>query len=513
MKFVTVKQMVAVEQAADLAGHSYAAMMEQAGRGLAELVQARFGENKTLLALVGKGNNGGDALVAASFLQSRGWDCTALLVDRAPDLLVERAEQAGCTIANWDSIDPPAWASRRRDAGVLLDGLLGTGIHLPLRGPVQEALTFWKSQLPVPGAIVAVDCPSGVDCDSGDAAAETLPADLTVTMAAPKIGLFQFPAAGLVGDLEVVGIGLPSGLPEWGRIRRRILDASWVGGALPRRPADAHKGTFGTVAVVAGSENYVGAAMLAGMAAFRSGAGLVMMACPGNVYRLLAGHFPESTWLPLPDSGGALSPVGSTLLRLHLDRATAVLLGPGLGLADSTAQFVSDFLKEADRLPPLVVDADGLKLLARIPNWQERLPPDSVLTPHPGEMSVLTGLPTSEIQSSRLQVAEEWAGRWGVVVVLKGAHTLISAPDRETAMVPIASAALARAGTGDVLAGLVAGLRGQGMAAFEAAAAGAWVHGRAGLQALESVGSSAAVLAGDVLDSIGPVLGELEADS
>ncbi len=128
-------------------------------------------------------------------------------------------------------------------------------------------------------------------------------------------------------------------------------------------------------------------------------------------------------------------------------------------------------------------------------------------------MSVLTGLPTSEIQSSRLQVAEEWAGRWGVVVVLKGAHTLISAPDRETAMVPIASAALARAGTGDVLAGLVAGLRGQGMAAFEAAAAGAWVHGRAGLQALESVGSSAAVLAGDVLDSIGPVLGELEADS
>jgi NAD(P)H-hydrate epimerase len=396
---------------------------------------------------------------------------------------------------------------------VLLDGLLGTGISLPLRPPAGEFLRTWKNLLPLAGHIVAVDCPSGIDCDSGAAADETLPADLTVTMAAPKAGLYQFPAAGLVGELQVAGIGLPDGLPAWDRIRRRVVDPHWVSERLPARPPDAHKGTFGTVTVVAGSENYVGAALLSGQAAFRSGAGLVTLACSGNVYRLLAGHFPEATWLPLPDSGGSLTAVGSTLLRLHLERTTSILLGPGLGLADSTAQFVSSFLGETDSLPPLVIDADGLKLLARIPEWHKRLPPETVLTPHPGEMSVLTGLASAEIQQNRLQVAEHWAARWGHVLVLKGANTLIAAPDGFTALVPVATAALAKAGTGDVLAGLIAGLRGQRMDAFQAAACGAWLHAMAGLRAQEKFRSSAAVLAGDVLASLGDVIGELPAQA
>jgi hydroxyethylthiazole kinase-like uncharacterized protein yjeF len=382
--------------------------------------------------------------------------------------------------------------------------------------------------------VVAVDCPSGVDCDTGEVAPECIPAELTVSMAVAKRGLLKFPAYKLLGELRFVGIGLGDGQPypkTWENITRFIVDQEWVLSVMPARPFDAHKGTFGTLLVVAGSLNFTGAALLAGQSAYRSGTGLVTLAVPQPLHLALAGQFPEATWLLLPEEDGVIAEHAAEVVRNNLERVTAMLVGPGLGLQETTRKFISRLLatssvparisvgfappvtktmkSEAAGLPPLVFDADGLKLLARLPDWPGQLPSPAVLTPHPGEMSVLTGLSVKEIQANRVEIAEKFAQTWGHVLVLKGAFTVVASPDGRSAVVPVASPALARAGTGDVLAGLIAGLRAQGMEAFPAAAAGAWIHAQAGLKAAKKLGSTASVLAGDVGHAVIEVMGEL----
>ncbi|MFN2152908.1 MAG: NAD(P)H-hydrate dehydratase, partial [Anaerolineales bacterium] len=255
--------------------------------------------------------------------------------------------------------------------------------------------------------------------------------------------------------------------------------------------------------------NYSGAILLAGEAAFRSGAGWVTLAVPGPLHAALASAFVEATWLLLPHEGGFIAAEAAELVRANLSKPTALLVGPGFGMQDGSRDFIAGLLAEDQQLPALVVDADGLKLLAQLPNWWELPPAPAVLTPHPGEMAILTGLSSGEIQADRLRIAEMYARTWGHVVVLKGAFTLIAAPNGRTAVIPVATPALARAGTGDVLAGVIAGLRAQGLPAFEAAAAAAWIHAQAGLRAAETLGSTATVLAGDVLAATVDVLADL----
>jgi NAD(P)H-hydrate epimerase len=261
--------------------------------------------------------------------------------------------------------------------------------------------------------------------------------------------------------------------------------------------------------------NYTGAALLAGKAAYRSGAGLVTLAVPQPLHAALAGHFVEATWVLLPDAGGFISAEAAPVVWENVGRSTALLVGPGLGQELATARFLEGLLDVGQSddpisLPGIVVDADGLKLLARLESWPARLASPAVLTPHPGEMAILTGLQTAEIQANRLGTAERYAREWGHVVVLKGAFTVIAAPDGRTAVIPVASPALARAGSGDVLAGIIAGLRAQGVEAFQAAAAGAWIHAQAGLRAADQIGSTAAVLAGDLIQGLITVLAELQ---
>jgi NAD(P)H-hydrate epimerase len=280
--------------------------------------------------------------------------------------------------------------------------------------------------------------------------------------------------------------------------------------------------------VVGGAVNYTGAPMLAGKAAYRIGAGLVTLAVPTSLHAALAGHIPEATWLLLPDEVGVIAASGAGLVRQRLDRITCLAIGPGMGLEETTLNFLRELIRgsgSAERggigfvsaargqvkrtqtnLPPLVIDADGLKLLARINAWQEDLPTESVLTPHPGEMAALTGLEKAEIQADRLAVAEKFAQEWGQTVVLKGAGTVVASPDGRSGVIPVASPALARAGTGDVLTGIIAGLVGQGVGAYDAALAGTWIHAQAGVLAAEILGSEASVVAGDVLDAISYIL-------
>lgn len=541
MKLVTISEMQRIEKEANSIGLTYDQMMENAGRNLAEVVIERHSPELEggALGLVGTGNNGGDTLVALARLAEAGWKATAYIVGtRAKDdPWMQRLKASNGMLLSLEE-DPgmDKLKAALDEHKVLLDGILGTGIKLPLRGSVAEVLRFVKSHLEKSLSrmtVVAVDCPSGMDCDTGETAAETIPADLTVTMAAAKTGFFTFPANDYLGELTLAEIGLDEideRLVTWRSIKRRIVTSRWVRQLLPDRPRDAHKGTFGTALIVAGSVNFTGAALLAGKAAYRVGAGLVTLAVPTPLHAVLAGEFPEATWLLLPDEMGVISEDASEVVIDNLGRATAILLGPGFGLENETERFVSrllslDFFEKgigfvprptrgASRvqaiLPPAVVDADGLKLLARVKDWPSRLPKVSILTPHPGEMAILTGLEVKEVQKDRLQIAEKSAREWNHVVVLKGANTVIAAPDGRTALIPIATPALARAGSGDVLAGLIVGLRAQGLEPFEAAVCACWLHAASGLEAARSLGTPASVIAGDLLESVVRVLRDLE---
>lgn len=549
MKVVTVDEMRRIEAASDAAGHSYSKMMEQAGRAVADAIIAREkGERespdsqKRVLALIGPGNNGGDGLVAARHLSKAGASVACyLLKPRSPaddeNFYLVQKQGLGILLADEDK----NWTKLReltREADVILDALLGTGAHLPLRSQLAQMLSTVRQELAareqisppalfqlngIPESllcnkwtplIVAVDGPTGLDYDSGALDEAALPADLTVTFAYPKLAHFRFPGASAVGDMIVADIGTDPALAD--DVTLEVATPSMVQKWLPSRSPDAHKGSFGKALIVAGSVNYTGAAYLAGAAATRAGAGLVTLALPSIIHEAVAARLAGATYLILPHEMGVIASGGMRAIAEKIGEYDALLLGPGLGHEQATAAFVDDLLngvKSHHRLgfassgkkvtssltlPPLVVDADGLNILAEMDDWSERLPPESILTPHPGEMGRLMGWTAGDVQANRVAVAKSQAAAWGHVVVLKGAYTVVAAPDGRTVIEPFANPGLATAGTGDVLAGTIVAMRAQGMGAFEAAVAGAYLHGLAGELARKELGA-AGMVAGDLL--------------
>jgi NAD(P)H-hydrate epimerase len=545
-KVVTVEEMKAIEAAADRGGLSYAMMMDAAGQAVAENILARLEDPAAhkVVVLCGPGNNGGDGLVAANRLAEAGAAVSVYLTRPADenDPKVQRLRQRGLLMA--DAENDQRWRVLKNLMGgvtVLVDALFGTGARLPLTGKPADLLKYARKALAdraerdsaARPLIVAVDCPSGLDCDTGALDPLALAADVTVTFAAAKRGQFAFPGAEAVGELVVADIGVDDDLPELAGVRLEVATQESVQALLPERPRDAHKGTFGRALIAAGSVNYTGAAYLAGEAAYRVGAGLVTLAVPSPIFPALAGQLPEATWIMLPHELGVIAGPAADVLRKEYDKTQALLFGPGVGMEKETAAFVRRWLgmeeaaaarsahfgfiargdgeaapeATAPAMPKAVVDADGLKLLAGVEGWAARLPRATVLTPHPGEMAALTGMSKDDIQRDRVGAAMQHAAEWGHVVVLKGAFTVVAAPDGRATLIPFASAALARAGTGDVLAGAITGLLAQGMAPYEAAVAAAFLHGLGGVLAAQALGSTAAVMARDVLEGLVEAMG------
>lgn len=530
MYIVTTEQMIAAEKAADAAGLSYEQMMENAGHAVAEAIAAQFDTTDvTALILVGPGNNGGDGLVVARYLAQWGlrvavyiWkrniedDTNYTLLDPTP---VERIMS--------DDEDSQAKLSQLLDeAGIIVDALLGTGISRPIKGELAELLAQTRAAVekarrrvdgplvnpafpfPEPSAgpmVVALDVPSGLNSDTGAVDPYTLPADMTVTLAAVKEGHILMPGPEVVGELVVGDIGITEAHYPAG-IELEMVTPGQVAALLPERPPGAHKGTFGTALLAGGSLNYTGAMILAGEAACRIGTGLVTLSPCRCIHSIIATRLTEATYLPLPDEAGGLAPAAVSVLRQGFQRADALLVGPGLGQAEPTKQFLLELLKT--KLPPLVLDADALNILAQQPEWWKLLPSGSILTPHPGEMARLMNSTVGEVQANRLDVAAKMASTWGQIVLLKGAHTIIAAPDGRMMVLPFANPALAKAGSGDVLAGAIVGLLAQGLRAFEAAIAGGYLHGLAGEIARLQLGPTA-VIAGDLVNMLPPAIREV----
>ncbi len=517
MKIVTVEEMRSLERACEAEGISTDTLMEKAGLAVAQAAWRLLprGVPTSVVVLVGPGNNGGDGLVAARHLQSWGARVTAYLVAerKPPDPKLGLARDKGVRIISADKdTGLLALSEVLAEASLVIDAILGTGRARALEGTIKEALdrvALEKVKRPHLN-ILALDLPTGLDADTGQVDASTPRADVTVTLGYPKVGLYQFPGAAMVGRLEIVDIGIPAHLAE--DIELELLTTAWLKDKLPTRPLDAHKGTFGRLLVVAGSRNYVGAAALAAEGAARAGAGLVAVAAPESIYPMLAAKLTEAIHLPLPDRGqGAIHPEAAQVLREQLPRFDALLIGCGLGASPWVREFLSALLfQEMEITVPVVLDADALNHLESMEGWWERLQGHVVLTPHPGEMSRLTGVPTDEIQARRIDTAREWSQRWQQVVLLKGAFTVIASPHGATMVSPFANPALASAGTGDVLAGMVSGFLAQGLSAFEAACCGVYLHGAAGERMREELGD-AGVLARDLLPQIPRIMKEIKA--
>lgn len=507
MKVVTAAEMREVEERAAQAGVSADALMEAAGLAVARRT-AQMLENvrgKRVLALIGPGNNGGDGMVAARYLADWGALVTLCMTSlaRRNDKLEECRARRLRIVDAFD--DDGQWALRNYLSltDLVLDAVLGIGARLPLDEPLRrafEAVSDTRRANPALRA-VAVDVPTALDADTGAVDEATPTVDLTLALGLPKAGLFRFPGAARAGRVETLPIGLPEGADDPARLE--LADDALARAFLPPRPPDGHKGTFGTALVVGGSRNYTGAPLLAAQAAYRAGAGLVNLAAPEEAYRIAAAQVREVTYLPLPQGGeGAVTPEAAATVRLALERANAAVVGPGLGADDGVRRFVQALLLTTPPIEsPLVLDADALNALAVSYGWSEQLRAAAVLTPHPGEMARLMRLPVHEVQADRPAIARRAAEEWGQVVVLKGAHTVTASPDGRTALSPFANPALATGGSGDVLAGVIAGLLAQGAAPYEAAVAGVYVHAAAGEALRESLGD-AGMMAGDLLPAI-----------
>ena len=515
-KVASVGEVREIEAAADGQGLSYARMMQKAGAAACQALLQRvdIDESTRLLFLTGKGNNGGDGLVMARELALARGAMPHLYLLQArdeSDSVYRAAREAGLpmTLAAADR----DFARLRELAGkadVIVDALLGIGGIPPLRPQVRAVLDVVRSQTRDNTPFVfALDCPSGMDCDSGAIDDSALDADCTITFIAAKPGLLTFPAAAAVGELAVAPIGIPESLAEWRKLPTTLMDDALAAALLPPRPLDGHKGTFGKTMLVAGCGNYIGALALAGEGACRSGAGLVSVATTRALIDMVAGRLREATWLPLPEQDGAIAEAAAQIVAEGARGYDSLLAGCGLGLHASTQAFVARLL-EARSLPPLLLDADALNALSGLPHWWLRLPPDSIITPHIGEMARLTQLSSAEIAADRWRIARECAAKWGVVLLLKGAHTLIAAPDGRISVIPFKTDALGTAGTGDILAGLIAGMRAQGLCAYDSARLGAYIHALAGTIAARQVGSSRSVIAGDALAALGQAFAAVE---
>lgn len=514
MKLPTPQEMAALEREAhDRHGISVATLMERAGARTADVARRLLRDRggRRVIVLAGKGNNGGDGLVAARQLSGEA-HVRVLLVAPAEDLRGDPAihlqvlRERRVEILEARTLDAAELDRVLRDADLLVDAIFGTGFRGPAEGaPAHVIEAANRSGTP----ILAVDVPSGANAATGQADPPCIRAAATVTMALPKAGLVQYPAAAHAGRIFVADIGLPPALVEGAPIRTALALAGWVDRTLPRRPQDSHKGLCGHVLVVAGARGFAGAAVLSARGAIRTGAGLVTIGIPASLAAVPPASLPEAMTRPLAETAaGTLSEGACDAIVEAAGAAGVTAIGPGLTTHPEVVALIRRLLPRLES--PVVVDADALNALAGEPLRLRDVPGPVVITPHPGEMARLLGRSTADVQRDRTGIAREAARTLDAVTVLKGARTVVAAPDGRALIIPTGNSAMATGGMGDVLTGAVAALLGQRIPPFEAAACAAYLHGLAGDLAAAARGELG-LLAHEAADAIPRALARVRA--
>lgn len=489
-------------------------LMEAAGRGVFEAaLRLASRASPRVVVVCGKGNNGGDGLVAARLMLAAGWRVSVVLVARDAEVSgdaavnLRAARRAGVEVINLDSTAIPALGGLLASADLIVDGLFGTGFRGPAAGLAAKTIELINS---AGRPALAIDIPSGVHGDTGAVDGPAVRATATVTMGLPKIGLLLPPGAEYAGRIWVADVGHPRRLVDASGVRTFLLTRQAVDQAILRRPLAAHKGNFGRVLVIAGSVGHSGAAVLAALGAMRAGAGLVTLGVPAAIYPVVGPAVIEGMPVPLPDDQGALAAEAAARVLEMAASADVVACGPGLSTLLGPRAVVLGLLAESSR--PLVLDADALNILAGLRGpWPQRQSP-VILTPHPGEMARLLGKTVEGIQQQRIQVARAAAERFGAVVLLKGARSVVADPSGDVVVVPTGNPAMASGGMGDVLTGAVAAFVGQGLQPAAAAGVAAYLHGLAG-DLVAAASGPAGILAGEVAAALPRALAAVRASA
>lgn len=502
MRLITPDQMREIDRRAiEEIGIPGAVLMENAAIQVAMKAAAVLTKNKGSQAVVlaGTGNNGGDALAVTRHLLAMGFSVMLFTYKSSEaytgdakinaDILDKMGVEMHCL---WDQGQYDLFESALSVCDLVIDGLFGTGLNRDLDSTAKKVI---RSVNTLSRCTLSIDIPSGLDGLTGKIRGDCIRADYTVTFFLPKTGMVQYPAAQYLGELTVADISIPYALAD-GLDTLTLLDRELILPILPKRPRDSHKGSFGRVLAIAGSFGMTGAAGLAAGAAYRTGSGLVRLAVPSGLVPTLASMIPEAVFTPLEEYEGAIGAVDDAFLSGLMENSDSVLVGPGLSNTPFTGKLVRKVITLSEK--PLVVDADGLNLLAHDKEVLKQAKAPVILTPHPAEMARLIGAQTQIVQEHRTGIAAKFAREYGVIVVLKGAGTVVAAPDGRISINPTGNSGMATAGSGDVLTGMIASFLGQNLPPYEAALAGVYLHGLAGDLAEAETGQ-AGMMASDLV--------------
>lgn len=481
MQVLTAQEMRQAEISANEIGLEPIRLMENAGSAAARIIREQYVvANMDIVILCGSGNNGGDGFVIARKLLEHGAKISIILPGDMPSTsqamqMAERLRQLPIPVHHWQQ-NPQGALAALQSAKLVVDAVFGIGFRrfLPegMRG-------LFRCMQNITAPIVSIDIPSGMNADDGHCDPDTVRAAHTITFTALKPALTMSDNAPLYGKVHVVDIGIPATIWQAYAHTPTTIDKGMVQAHFPTRPANTHKGTYGHVLAVCGSYGMAGAAILAVKGALRCGAGLVSAAIPRSIYPMVTTAQPEAVCLPLPETDkGYLSLPARSVLRQALPKATAILIGCGLGQTEETTAIVQDLLQNATC--PVILDADGINVMAEHIDKRKARKAPWILTPHPGEMARLCGISVEEVEKDRAAIARRYATDHGVWVVLKGHRTLIASPDGDLLINPTGNPGMATGGSGDVLAGMIASFAAQGMTPTAAAMCGVYLHGLAG---------------------------------
>ena len=481
-------------------------LMENAGRESVETLKRKFSDlaSQKIVIFAGKGNNGGDGFVMARHLQNMGIDVGVFLLGKLAELKddaklnAQIAQKIGVEINEIDARNFKSFDHRLRHSDLVIDAIFGTGLSKPATGFYAEVFEKINS---LQKFVVAVDIPSGIDSDSGCLIGPHVKASLTLALALLKRSHATFPTAGVMGAIERIDIGIPQKAIASQSLNVEMVEPKDITSLFPKRPDHSHKGDYGHVLVIAGSQGKGGAAGLTALGALRGGCGLVTLALPESCQKAVEFNPLEVMTVALPETtDGTLSLRAKDLLLEQLQGKSAVAVGPGISTDPETVQLLIEFLPSVKI--PLVIDADAVNGLARSGNLKSLKLHDAILTPHPKEMSRISGLSVTEIQANRIESASRFAKENSLTLVLKGARTLIAFPDGSLNINPTGNPGMATAGSGDVLTGIIAGLIAQGLDPRSAVIAGVYLHGLAGDIYADEKGSEISLVAGDLLNNL-----------
>jgi len=516
MKVVTGAEMKEIDRyTIEEVGISGLVLMENAGREVAQAaVELLDNLNGNLvIVLAGKGNNGGDGFVVSRLLIEQGFEVKTILLGKKEDI----SGDAKVNLEILDKLEAKIWEISSKEevlelkllvdkTDLIVDALLGTGIKGELRGLYPEVITLVNNS---PTAVIAVDIPSGIEADTGRVVDTAIEADETITFALPKIGTILYPGADFVGNLKVVDIGIPQMVITKQEFKIDLITSKLVNDLLPIRVADSHKGSYGKLLLVAGSTGMTGAATLATQASLKIGAGLVTLGVPRSLNPILEIKLTEAMTYPLGESKeGILSRESVIEIKKLLNDRDVLAIGPGLTANDEIGYIVNHLLEKTDK--PMVVDADGLNVIYDLNILKGRTVP-TVLTPHPGELSKLINQPIEAIRVNSIEIAKDFAREYNVILVLKGARTIIATPQGEIYVNSTGNSGMATGGSGDVLTGLISGLLAQGIDGRSATIIGVYLHGLAADLAAEEL-TEYSLLPSDIIDYLPQALRTVMSD-